>query len=196
MVPGFDQLVELRQNGFDVADEGDGDLDIFADGGWIDIDVDDISLGGEFAHIAGDAVIETDADGDEQVRFLDGIIGISGAVHAQHFQGKGIGLREGAQSHQAGGDRGLNALCKQGQLFSCAAGDDPAAGEDDRFFGAIDAGGGLLDLRQVALDGGLVAADDDLVGIRLVSRGLLDILGHVDQHRTRAAGAGDVKKPI
>jgi len=189
----LDQLIELGEDAADVTDQGDGDLDILADGGGIDVDVDDLRPGGELAHLAGDAVIEAHADGDEEVGLLDGIVGVGGAMHAHHLESEGVGLGKGPQSHQGGGDRRLDVAGQKGQFAGGAAGDDSAAGEDDGPFGTVDAGGGFLDLGQVAGDGGLVAADAHLFRIGNGGCGLLDILGDVDEDGTGTAAAGDIK---
>ena len=42
---------------------------VLADFGGIDIDVDDFGVGGEGGEAAGDAVVEADAEGDEEVAF-------------------------------------------------------------------------------------------------------------------------------
>src|SRR3712207_7780917 len=54
--------------------------------GGVDVDVDDLGLGGERRHLAGDPVVEAGAEGDEQIGALHG--GDRGvvAVHARHAQ--------------------------------------------------------------------------------------------------------------
>ena len=59
--------------------------------GRVDVDVDDLGLGGEARHPAGHPVVEAAAQGDEQVRLLHrrdrGVV----AVHARHAQARADG---------------------------------------------------------------------------------------------------------
>ena len=53
----------------------------------VDVDVDDLAVLGELADLARHAVVEADAEGQQQVGFVDGIVGVNGAVHAEHVAG-------------------------------------------------------------------------------------------------------------
>ncbi len=48
--------------------------------------MDDLGVGGEGFEPSGHAVVEAGADGNQQVAVLDGVVGISRAVHAEHIQ--------------------------------------------------------------------------------------------------------------
>jgi len=163
------------------------------DGGGIDVDVDDSGFGRKFAHIAGDPVIETNAHGDEQIRFLNRIVRVGRTMHAEHFQGQRIGLRKSAQTHERRGDRRLDLVRQSAQRIGRIAGDDPAAGEDDRPVRFGDQRGGLLNLLWMPLDRGPIAAHARLLGIGRLGGSLLDIFGHIHQHRPRSTGPGDIK---
>ena len=40
----------------------------------------------ELLHLAGHAVVEPHAQGEQQVGFVDGVVGIDAAVHAEHVE--------------------------------------------------------------------------------------------------------------
>ena len=75
----------------------------------IDVDVDDLAVLGELADLAGDAVVEADAEGQQQVGLVDGVVGVDGAVHAEHLQAEEMLAGEAAQAvdGQRHGDAGL-----------------------------------------------------------------------------------------
>ena len=80
---GGGELIEAREGELDVAGDGELDAFVFVVLGSVDIDVDDLGLGGEFIGVARDAVIEARGEAEEQVALVDGPIAISGAVHAE-----------------------------------------------------------------------------------------------------------------
>ena len=51
------------------------------------------ALGAKACQLAGDAVVEPGADGDQQIALLDGVVGVGGAVHAEHVQRQRAGSR-------------------------------------------------------------------------------------------------------
>ena len=88
-----------------VADDGDERRDVLADLGRVDVDVDDLGVRREGLELAGDAVVEARADGDEQVALVHRVVGRDGAVHAEHAHGELVRLGEGAQAHERRGHR-------------------------------------------------------------------------------------------
>ena len=54
---------------------------------------------------AGDAIVETRADRDDQIAIVHRIIGLVSAVHAEHAEPFRIMRRKGAEAHQGGRDR-------------------------------------------------------------------------------------------
>ncbi len=111
--------------------------------------MDDLGIGGEGGQIAGHAVVKACADRNQQIAFLDGVVGEGAAVHAEHVEALGVMLVESAQAQQRGGDRDVAAV---GDLFQDIrrAGDDcPAADVQDRLVGAIDQLGSGLGLVNV-----------------------------------------------
>ena len=55
---------------------------------------------GEAREVAGHAVVEAGADGDQQVALLHGVVGVARAVHAEHVERLRVGRRERAQAQQ------------------------------------------------------------------------------------------------
>jgi len=72
----LDLLGQFRQDMLGVADHRDVDVDVLGDAGRVDVDVDDLRIRRECAEFAGDAIVETGADRNQQVRFLDRVIGV------------------------------------------------------------------------------------------------------------------------
>ena len=60
---------------------------------------------GESADLAGNAIVETHAEGQEQIGLVHRIVGVYAAVHAQHIQRQGIVAGKGTQAHQGHGHR-------------------------------------------------------------------------------------------
>ena len=86
---GADDLVELRR---------------------IDVDVDLGGVGAELRQLAGDAVVPAGADGHDQVAVGDRLVGVGGAVHAQHAQVQGLVLGDRALAQQRVHHRRLQLL--------------------------------------------------------------------------------------
>ena len=97
-----------------------GDL-VLVDLRRIDVDVDDLAVLGELADLAGDAVVEADAEGQQQVGFVDGVVGVDGAVHAEHLQAEVVLAGEAAQAVQRQGDRNAGPLGERLQVRRGAA---------------------------------------------------------------------------
>ena len=68
-------FVEERQGPAEVAVDADVGVDDFIDFYFIDIEVDDLRVRREIFDVASDAVIESGADGDQEVAFRNGHIG-------------------------------------------------------------------------------------------------------------------------
>ena len=83
-------VAELAQEGlqrrFAVGDDRHVGAHVLADLGWIDVDVDDLRVRRERRVLAHRAVVEADADADDEVRLIDRIARVRGAVHAQHAE--------------------------------------------------------------------------------------------------------------
>jgi len=80
------------------------------------------------------------------------------------------------------------------QLLLGARDQDATAAQDHRTLGPLDQLRHLFELHRVALVGGVVGAQSHrLLGVDELDRGLLDVLGQVDQDRAGTPGARDVE---
>ena len=161
--------------------------------GGVDVDVDDLAVLGELGELAGDAVVEADAEGEEEVGIVDGVVGVHGAVHAHHVEAEVVVRGEVADAveREADGDTGefgeLLQLCSGTRMRDAAARVDErplarANGRDDRF-----------QLRSPRLPRRPVARQVHRhVPVRH-GRLQLQILGDVDDHRAGAARSRDVE---
>ena len=149
----------------------------------------------EGVEAAGDAVVETRADADHQVAIVHRVVGLVGAVHAQHAEPVLAGRRIGAEAHQGRGDReaGLRHQFAQQGRGQRAGVDDAAAGIEDRLLGLGHHVQGLLDLADVALELRLIGLVLDVLGRRIDAGGELHVLRNVDHHRAGTARTRDIE---
>ena len=101
---------------------------------------------------------------------------------------------ERAPRHERGDHREAGELHQLAQRLGGAGLEDAAAGVDHRALRLGHQPGGVLDLLGVTLGVGLVAGEVDRLGPVPVHRLVGDVLGHVDEHRTRATRRGDVER--
>ena len=121
-----------------IADQRHIHLDVLVDFGGIDLDVDLLGILGVGLEIAGDAVVEAHAQGQQQVGFLNGVVDPGFAVHSHHAQVQRMrsGKRAQAEQSQSHGNAGL---LRQGQNFRHGARDDDAVPrENQRPLGIVD----------------------------------------------------------
>ena len=86
----LEELVQLGEHAFDVAHNGDIGSAVLADFRRVDVHMDHLGMRGEGSQAAGDAVIETDAEGDQQVGAAHGHVRGITAVHAGHADEVGM----------------------------------------------------------------------------------------------------------
>ena len=98
-------LDQAQQAHLHVTDDRQGDGDVLADRGWIDVDMDELGADAEFFKVAGDPVVEAGADGNDQIGLIHGHVRRVGAVHAQHAEPQVVAAGKAAQPHQGVGDR-------------------------------------------------------------------------------------------
>ena len=135
-------------------------------------------------------------DGQENVAVGDAHVGLEGPVHPQHAEKKRVVAGEPAEAHQGGGD-GDGHLLGQGEELFVGVGDDHAApGVDHGLLGLRQQVEGFLDLSGVPLVRGVVPSHFDFGGVAEFGAVGDDVLGEVHQHRSRPAGAGDVRRPV
>ena len=93
-----------------VGRDGERGRDVLADVGRVDVDVYDARVRREGGELAGHAVVEAYADGDEQIALGDRHVGGVCAVHPEHAQAERVRRGETAQAHQRRRDGELQAL--------------------------------------------------------------------------------------
>src|SRR6266404_1406981 len=117
-----------------VADKSGVHLYVLVDFCAIDLDVNfarGLCVG---AKVAGDAIVEAHADGDEQVRFLNGIVDPSFAVHAHHAEIQRVAGREAADTEKSHGDGIVPSADKLFEGAHRTGNHDAVSGEDQRAF--------------------------------------------------------------
>ena len=156
--------------------------------------MDDLCVRGKLRDLAGHAVREARAHGDEQVALHNGHVCVLRAVHANRSQVVLVRAGHGTLAHERGHHGDVHGLGELDQLLAGVAGHNAAAGVNERALGLHDELRGLLDLPRVAAVGGLVAGDAN--GVRVVEDHLRagEVAGDVDEDGARAAGGGDVER--
>ena len=104
------QLHQILQGLADIGDDRQMSHLVLVDLGRIDVDVDDLAVLGELADLAGDAVVEAHAKRQQQVGVVDGVVGVNGAVHAEHLQAQEMLAGEAAQAEERQRHRDAGAL--------------------------------------------------------------------------------------
>ena len=178
----------------EVADEGYVDLYVFVDFAGVDFDVDLFGVGGVAGEVAGDAVVEAHAEGEEEIGMLDGVVDPGLAVHAHHAEGERVGGGEGSEAEEGAGDGDLLALGEGDDLVAGAGFDDAVAGEDEGLFGVADEFDGVAASRRTRRGAWGAGGGRGGGGVEVEGRGgLLGVLGDVDEDGAGAAGAGDLE---
>ena len=146
VVRRFDDLVQLGERELHVAAHGDVGRLVLVELRGVDVDVDDLAVLAELFDLAGHAVVEPHAEGDQQI----GLVRRrswrtpSRACRACRAQsGSSLGKAPRPITVIVDGDAGL--LGERAELFAGVAADDAAAGVDDRPLGQLDRRGDLLE---------------------------------------------------
>ena len=165
----------------------------------------------EFLDLAGHAVVEPHAKGQQQVGSLghflrvalgvllelaaDGPVGIRRAVHAQPAERQIVRLRERAHPHDGAGDRDTGRLNQPPQRLAGVGADDAAAHVEHRPLALLDQPDDLVELQFARLPAiGVEPGDIDLGREEDLRAGLLDVFRHIDDHRAGPAAGGDLER--
>ncbi|OPY02603.1 MAG: hypothetical protein A4E61_01271 [Syntrophorhabdus sp. PtaB.Bin184] len=189
----FDYLQHLREDVARVAHYGYVDLYVLAYRCWIDVDVYDPGMRREFIRLARGPVVEPCSHGDDKVRFGDGHVCRVGPVHAEHAEKERMVPRDAAEAHEGVRDRYGQRFGEPGQFLRGIGQDDASAGIEDGSFRVEDKAHRLLYLSRVAHVGGLIAADDRLLGILEIADRRGHILGNVDENGSRSSRRRDME---
>ena len=205
-------LVQPRECILDVAFNGQLNFAVLVVLGRINIDMDDGARFAELLDFSSHAIVEPHAKRQKQVgpfndlfRLLcwigfrrelaaDRPICIGCAVHAQPPQGERVRLREGTAAHDRAGHGDLRGFDKLAQFLARIAADDPAADIEHGTFGFFDEANDFIQGKIAGSGVGIVAAQMDFLGENGLRFGLLNVLGHIHDHRPGAAGLGNMKR--
>ncbi len=110
------------------------------------------SLFGVGTQVAGDAIIKTHTDRDQQIRFLDGVIDPRFAVHAHHPEIQRIIRREAADAQKGHGDGEIAGVNEAVEHAHGAGNHDAVAGQDQRALGIVEEFDGALKFGLIVID--------------------------------------------
>ena len=162
-------------------------LDDLAEFARVDVEVYDFRMRRKGLDVAGHAVAEAAAHGEQQVALHDGAVGREGAVHADEAEVRGIAIVDGALAHERGHDGQLR-LGDEAAQGVCRVGDDHAAADHEQgLFRLAQQPDGFPDAVFVAFFNGVGRG---LIGIGEVESRLKDVLRDVDADGAGAAAHG------
>jgi hypothetical protein len=155
----------------------------------VDVDMDDLRLRAETSHFAGCTIIETRADGDQQIALVKREIGKTRTVHAKHAERQRMLERHGTEGHQSHHRRQSSFFGQRHSRCGCSRMHDATAEVENRPRGLVDhrrsKGDPFRRRRWNDLgdaDSGPLADLDHLI---------LHVLRNIDQYRSRATRSGD-----
>ena len=184
---------ELFQNELCVAAHEHIRLQHLAFFGGVDVDVHLDGVFAEHFELAGNAVVPAAADGEDQVAVEHGLVGVHGAVHAEHAERKLVISGEGSEAEHGAAHRGVQLFGEFLHLAGSPADHGTVAHEQQRLLGILEVFGCLFDALGRGVRRNLVAGQVHLVGERRGAGACGHVLRKVDEHGARAAAARDVE---
>jgi hypothetical protein len=133
------------QHRAEIARDGDVGPDVLVELGRVDVDVDLLGLRRIRRQPARDAVVESHAEGDEQVGVLDGFVHPRLTVHAHHAEVERVRRWQRADAEQRDRHGQVRELGQLAEFLRGPALEQPVPGEDDGPLGARDERSGLFD---------------------------------------------------
>src|SRR5580704_145673 len=189
----FYGLIQFLQNTLDVADDRDIGHAVLADLGGIDIHMNDAGVTGEGGKLAGDAIVKTGAEGDEQVAFGHPHVGGVTAVHPRHADEIFVAGGKTAERHEGADGGEIGELDQFREFFRSLAEDGAASSIDPGALSFPDQLGGAPDLSGMTFGEHLIAGEVDGVDGSVVAASLENVLRDIDEHGTGTAAGGDVE---
>ena len=158
--------------------------DVFVDLRRIDVDMKDLCPGSEGLHIPDHPVGEAGSQGHKKVAAAHAQVGGLGPVHADHSGIAGIGPVKGSLSHQGIADRSVQKTREGAHLLRCAGKHGSASHIQKRTLCRLKELQRFLQLRfrKTVLMPRLFRLHRGVFAHRR-----RHILGHIHQHRSRAA---------
>ena len=191
-IAGGNQRQEIFDDQTGVAGHRHIGADDLIELGHVDVDVELDRVLAELRELAGDAIIPTRTDRKDQVAVFDRLIGVRGAVHAEHAQVDGQILGHGAFAKQGVDHRRLEFFSELLDRPSGTRDHRAIADVQQRTLALGEQRGGLLEQIRRAAARNPVTRQAHFVDERRRAWTLGDVLGQVDQDRTWTAGGGDV----
>ena len=188
-------LLDERQNRLEdpagVAGDGERGGDVLVDLTVVDVDLYDLCRAGKLGHLGRNAVGETGAECNQQIRLVRSSAGGNPAVHADHAEIQRILLIQRADAHHRMACRNFRLVHQLFQRLARARADDAAAEIDRRTLALVDHVRQLLNIIHVDLRK-RTRLDCRLRLVLAFRRG--DILRDIDQNRSRTAAHRDLKR--
>ena len=188
-----DQRIQPPQHVLDIAHYGDIYRDALADLRGIHVHMHHLGIRRECRGVSCDAVVESHAQGDEQVGLIDRQARIGHSVHAWPAGIQEVILGKTADAQEGRDDRNLCLFCQFPQLVIGPRQQDPMSGKYHRPLGAVDQLCSPSGHRRMTFDLRLVSRQIDAVGVVEIGVLLDDILGDIDQDWPRSPRRGYVK---
>ena len=157
--------------------------------------MDDLQAPFQVFRLRHRAVRDPCADDDQKIAVGDRTVRVRLSVVAQHAEIQRMCFRQDADAHHGVDQRDLELLAEFPDHRLTVAQDHAAARDQKRLLRLVDRRDDLGHLLRISFGIRPVAADIDLLRIDKLFPELchLDISRNIDQHRTLAAGGGDVK---
>ena len=192
-IAAFYILLHLHDRFFRVRYDGHIHGNISGNGCGIDIDMDDLRIGRKGMELSGDPVIEPGADGKQQIALAHRHIGRIGAVHSQIADEQRMVCGDRPPSHDRGNHRHTSLIhhLREYLVGLCDIYASPCQEQGPLCF--MQHLQGTLELSDMDIGIGLVAADIHILGIIRASQLRHHVLGQIDQHRSRPACPCDIK---
>src|SRR5713101_2218654 len=192
MLTGFDVWSEPFKYFTRIADESGVNLHVLVDFGAVDFNVNLAGALGVSTKVAGDAVVKSHADRDEEVGLLNGVVNPGFAVHAHHAEVQRIIGREAANAQERHGDRIIAGADELLEGAHRAGNHDPVAGENDGAFGGVQHLDGAVEFGLIVIVAPALGRKSWLRRFPVEFGGsLLRVFGDVDKDRAGAAAVGD-----
>jgi hypothetical protein len=148
---------------------------------------------GKVLRIADDTIVETRADGEQDVAMLHGHVGFQGAMHTEHADELLVSRRIPSQTHQGIGDGETKQPREQCHVLRGVAQHHATAGIDHRPLGLQQHLRGFANLPAMSLGHRVIRAHGDLRRIIKSAALLCNVLGYIDHDRARSSGRRDIE---
>ena len=156
--------------------------------------MDELGARGELRQLAGDAVVEARAEGDDEVGLVHRVVGRARTVHAEHPEPLPVRSRKRAECHDRAGDGQVTEGRELDERRRGVGADDAATDVEHRPPRIGKRLGRKPDLLLIALGRRLVSGQVHVADRLVGDVGAGQILGDVDHDRPGTARARDVER--